>query len=438
MREIRFSNRAKETTLWIGAALLALLLWRTAHLLSPFVWAIVATYIFHPLVTFMARQTGVPRIIWVLLIYVAMFSLIAWTVVNLGPVIRDQTLALINSGPAALEQTEAYLRQQPFLRQLGIEVDFTELENELVARAADLTGLVEGVALPVIETVVDKAIKLFIFLVSTFYLLLNAENVMAFFINLAPRPYQHEIEGLLRRINDSLGAYLRSQLLLIAIMSAATFIFLSAIKVEYALTLGIATGFLEIIPLVGPYTAGAMAVSVALFQSSTPFGWSHLTLAIVVAVGYFVLRQIEDNLIIPTLIGRVVHLNPVIVMFTLLAGASVAGILGLLIAVPVASVVRILGQYLYSKVLSREPPYVVSISGLDDPLDRIKEAAEAGAKRLVVVNVDENPALHHHATYQQLARLISAEDLDVTFISSDAVARGLAQTHGMRLAANAI
>lgn len=367
MREIRFSNRAKETTLWLTAAFIALLLYQTAHLLTPFIWAILATYIFHPLVTFMTRQTGVPRAVWTVLIYITMFSLVAWTLIRIGPVVRDQTQALLVQGPEALEQTQSYLNKQPFLRSLGIELDLTQLEREMAERTEDLTGLAERVALPVIETVVDKAIRLFIFLVTTFYLLLNAENIMGFFIGLAPRPYQHEIEGLLRNINSSLGDHLRSQLLLIGIMSAATFIFLSIIKVENALVLGILTGFLELIPLIGPYTAGGIAVSVALFQDTTPFGWSHLTLAIVVAVGYFVLRQIEDNLIIPLLIGRVVHLKPVIVMFALLAGASTAGILGLLIAVPIASVIRILAQYLYTKVLSREPPYVVSFSGTETP-----------------------------------------------------------------------
>jgi predicted PurR-regulated permease PerM len=435
VREIRFTNRAKEITLWISAALLALLLYRTAHLLSPFIWAIIATYIFHPLVTFMTRQTGVPRAVWIILIYIAMFSLVGWTIANVGPDIRDQTAALVREAPAALEQTERYIQEQPLLRRLGIQLEFSMLQREVETRSRELG---ERLALPVIRIVIDKAVRLFIFLVATFYMLLHAENVMGFFIGLAPRPYQHEIEGLVRRINHVLGAYLRSQLLLILIMSVATYIFLSIIKVESALVLGILTGFLEIIPLIGPYTAGAIAVSVALFQTTTPFGWSHLTLAIVVAIGYFVLRQLEDNLVIPMLIGRAVHLNPVIVMFVLLAGASIGGILGLLIAVPIASAVRIIVQYLYTKVLDREPPYVVSISGTDDPIEKLREAASAGAKRVVVVNVDENKALQHHRTYQQIARLISSEDLDVTFISSDAVARGLAQTHGMRLAANAI
>ena len=438
MREIRFSNRAKETTIWICAVLVALVLYRTAHLLSPFVWAVVATYIFHPLVTFMARQTGVPRAVWIILIYIALFSGIAWAVVNIGPVISQQTMNLINEGPAALEQTQQYLADQPLTRDLGIELDLTQLQREVEERSADLTGLAERVALPVIEIVVDKSIRMFIFLVTTFYLLVNAEKAMAFMIGLAPRPYQHEIETLLRRINDTLGAYLRSQLILIAIMSTATWIFLSIIQVESALVLGIMTGFLELIPIIGPYSAGSIAVAVALFQDTTPFGWSHTTLAIVVAVGYFVLRQIEDNLIIPTLIGRAVHLNPILVIFALLVGASTGGILGMLLAVPAAAVVRIISQYLYVKILSREPPYVVSISATDNPIQRIEEAADTGAKRLVVLNVDPNSALHHHDTYQQLSRLIVSEDLDVTFISSDTVARGLAQTHGMRLAANAL
>ncbi len=433
MREIRFSDRAKATTLWLSAVLLLFLLYETAHLLPPFLWAIVAAYIFHPLVSFMARQTGVPRAVWAILIYIAVFSGIAWTIINVGPVIRSQTIALVRSGPAALAQVEQFARQQPILGDLGLQPELGQLEREAAARADDVAAVAQRLALPIIERLAESAINLFIFLVTTFYLLLNAERVKASLIGLAPRPYQHEIEGLLRRINDSLGAYLRSQLLLVVIMSTATFVFLSIVRVEYALVIGILTGFLELIPFIGPYSAGAIAVSVALFQGTAPFGWSSLTLAIVVAVGYFVLRQLEDTLIIPTLIGRVVHLNPILVIFVLMSGATIGGILGLLIAVPVAAVIRILAQYLYTKVLSREPPYVVPIGSLDDPVQRLLEAADAGAKRLVLVSPDSNPALQQTGTYQKLARVISTEDLDVTFISSDTIARGLAQTHGMRL-----
>ncbi|MDQ3855163.1 MAG: AI-2E family transporter [Chloroflexota bacterium] len=434
MREIRFSDRTKEITIWILAALTFLFIWKTAHLLIPFVWAIVAAYIFHPLVTFMTRQTGVPRVVWVILIYVAMFTLVAWTAVNVGPVIRDQTIALVESAPEALERAERYAGEQPVLRDLGVQTSITRLGEEVTARANNIAGLARDLALPVLAVVVDKFVRFFVFLIATFYLLLNAEKLTAGFLGLMPKPYQHEIAMLIRRINDSLGAYLRSQLLLIAIMSVATWTFLSVIQVEYALVLGIMTGFLEIIPVIGPYTAGAIAVSVALFQQSTPHGWSHLTLAIVVAVGYFVLRQLEDNLVIPTLIGRVVHLNPLVVIFVLLVGASTAGILGLLIAVPVAAVVRILLQYLYGKLLSREPALVVPIGLSDDPLQRVQAAAEAGAKRLVLVSTDPNDALQRHSTFEEIARLSSQSDLEITFISSDAVARGLAQTHGMRLA----
>lgn len=435
MREIRFSNRAKEITLWVGAAFLLLLIHATAHLLPPFICAVIATYLFHPVVTFLTRRTGLPRIVWVILLYLAGFGALAWTIINVVPILQRQTIALAEYAPTALEQIDRYARQQPVLRDLGLKPELGQIEREVQARSNDVVELAQRLALPVLTEVVDGGIKFFIFLITTFYLLLHVEKLLAAFIGLTPRPYQHEIETLVSRINDALGAYLRSQLILVAIMSTATFIFLSVIKVDYPLVLGVLTGFLELIPFIGPYTAGGIAVSVALFQSTTPFGWSHLTLGIVVAIGYFVLRQLEDTLIIPALIGRVVHLNPILVIFVLLAGATLGGVLGLLIAVPVASVIRILVQYLYTKVLSREPPHVVAIASTDDPIERVRGAVDAGAKRLVLVSPDPNAALRQGGTFQQLQRLVAAEDLDVTLVSSDAIARGLAHTHGMRLAA---
>ncbi len=436
MREIRFTKRAKEITIWISVAVILYFLHSTAHLLTPFIWAIVATYIFHPLVSFLSRESGVPRAIWIILLYIAVFSAVAWSLINVVPIIRDQSLALANQVPHILNQIEGFINRNQMLREWGISVDLKQLESQVVALSDDFADYARRMAVPILTVVIDKAVKFFIFLVATFFLLLHADHIKSSFLEFTPAPYRHEIESLLRRINDTLGAYLRSQLILLAIMTIATWIFLSTIHVQYALLLGVLTGFLELIPIIGPYTAGGIAVSVALFQSNPPFGWNNLTLAAVVALGYFILRQLEDNLVIPFLIGRVVHLNPIIVIFFIMAGASYGGILGLLIAVPIASVLRIIAQYLYSKIIAPEPAFFVTVSKNDNPIEQTVRAIQSGARRIVLISTEGNDALRDHGTFQQLVNLMNTEDVEITVIAPDSVTQALATAHGMRLNGN--
>jgi predicted PurR-regulated permease PerM len=222
---------------------------------------------------------------------------------------------------------------------------FTSLASEL---SASVPELVFGV--------LERLVLLLVYLVVTFYLLLQADQIVEGFYGLIPAPYRTEIRELGRSIDRVLGAYIRSQLLLIVLMAVLTYIPLSLLGIKYALVLSIATGFLEIIPFVGPYTAAGSAMFVALLQPTTPFGWPNWLLAVVIGIIYLVLRQGEDHLIIPNLVGHIVKLHPIIVIFAILAGGHLGGMLGLLIAVPSAATAKIILNYLYTKLVDSPTP----------------------------------------------------------------------------------
>jgi hypothetical protein len=172
-------------------------------------------------------------------------------------------------------------------------------------------------------------------------------------------------------------------------MSVASFIMLSILSVQYAVIVALATGVLELIPLIGPWAAGAIAVTVALLQDGTPFGWSHLTLAIVVAIGYFALRQMEDAFVIPLVIGRIVHLHPLLVIFVIVVGTSLGGVLGLILAVPIAAVIKILASYFYGKLMARETRIVEVIRSRLDLAEAIEGFRER-ANITVVLMIEPN------------------------------------------------
>ena len=151
------------------------------------------------------------------------------------------------------------------------------------------------------------AIEVFIYLFSSFYLVVFGPRFMQTLRDAISRKYHREYDRLMSDVNTTLGAYLRGQALLVVIMSTASYVALRILDVDYALSVAVATGFLELVPLIGPWTAGGIAVAIALFQPTAPFGWSNTSLAMVVGAVYFALRQLEDAFVIPLVIVRLLR-----------------------------------------------------------------------------------------------------------------------------------
>jgi predicted PurR-regulated permease PerM len=155
------------------------------------------------------------------------------------------------------------------------------------------------------------------------------------------------------RIHVVLGRWLRGQLLLIALVAVVIYVVLGPIlHVRYALALGVLSGVLEIIPLVGPIIAAAMAGTVTFATHGTDT-------TIVVLVVFLVVRQVEDQVVMPLVIGRAVHLHPVITIFAVLVGLSTWGVLGGLLGVPVAAALNVTLHELYPEETGGDQESVV-------------------------------------------------------------------------------
>jgi predicted PurR-regulated permease PerM len=145
------------------------------------------------------------------------------------------------------------------------------------------------------------------------------------------------------------------------------------------LLLAIMTGVLEVIPIVGPITAGAIACLVALGHPA-PWGLSQIWYVAIVAIMYTVLRHAEDYFVIPLVIGRIVKLHPAVVIFSLLTGGALYGLLGVLLAVPVAATLRLVLIYVGAK-LRDEDPFPQLEQELDVPHPTTPAAARAVGRR---------------------------------------------------------
>ncbi|HEY1016136.1 MAG TPA: AI-2E family transporter [Herpetosiphonaceae bacterium] len=353
---IRFSPRAKFVTVLAVVVLGVMLLNSVTHILMPFIWALIIAYILNPIVGFLTRRTRTPRFWWVLMIYIVGFGLFGLLGSKLAPLAAKQYQELNASLPVWKTEVEAYVREHPTIGIFGFEVNIADAEDALLSGLnkipAELPAFVPSVLFGVVETF----ILILVFFIVTFYLLLQAEQISENFYGLIPAHHRDEIRQLVGSIDNVLGAYVRGQFVLIAIMSVLSYIALTILGIKYALVIAIATGVLEIIPFVGPYAATALAAIVALLQGTTPFNWEPWFLCVVVIITYFSLRMIEDHFIIPNVVGHMVNLHPILVLFALLAGGTLAGAMGLLLAIPIAAAIKIVLAYLYSKLMDSPTP----------------------------------------------------------------------------------
>jgi len=358
---LRFNRQAKIITLIVGLALAVWLLARVESILGPFVWALITAYVVSPVLDWAEAHLRLRRIWAVVLFYVAGMALVIWAMTALVPLLIDQAAGLAAAAPRILTGVfgklallDQYLLAQQ-IRLYGITIDAQVLVGEIVRNLQNLVGYVTSHAIPAVFNVLEAVGQVMLYLIATFYLLRAWPAVRSGLPRLIPRAYRQELLSLGAAIDRVVGAYIRGQLLLVGIMAVAIFIALSILQVQYALIVALISGVLEVVPFFGPIVAGAVAVSIALVQPTTPFGWSNLTLALAVVVAYTVLRQIEDQLVVPNLVGPIVDLHPLLVLFALFAGGRLAGFTGLVVAVPTASALKIIIRYLYAKVWDEHP-----------------------------------------------------------------------------------
>jgi predicted PurR-regulated permease PerM len=325
---------------WAALIAAAVVLAMARRVLAPFVIAAVLAYVFSPLVDALAERTRVRRGLVVVLLYGLVLGAVALTMRLVGPPLVEEARALTAAGPSIAGSIVQTLTGGRTLTVLGQQVDPAQLAEYVDGALADFFGHPTE-ALHVVERVFHLALDTVLVLILTFYCLLDGGRMGSYLERFVPPEHRMHTREVARRVHIVLGRYVRGQLYLVALMSVVTYVVLRLLfGLPYAVAIAIATGFLEIIPLLGPLVAGGIATSVAL-----AYGGPGMALG--VAVAYTILRQVEDQVVIPVVVGRAVHLHPVATLFAVLAGGNIAGVLGMLLAVPTAAAVKVLLDYLY-------------------------------------------------------------------------------------------
>ncbi len=301
--------------------------------LPPFIIAATLAYIFSPAVDVIESRVRLPRLATVAVLYVVLLGTLGLGVWFLEAQLVREFQNLGAAGPDMVDLAFVRLLGSQRLTLLGQEVD-----AHVVAEWASgwLAGVVSAPtdALRVAERAIDVALKTLLTLVALFYFLLDGRRMLPYVLRLVPAERRGTVVEVARHVHVLLGRYLRGQLFLIGLMATVTYLVLAIFfRLPFALPIAVATGVLEVIPLFGPAAAGAVAAIVALAHHG-------VAAMLGVMVAYLMLRQLEDQLVMPVVVGRVVHLHPLVTIFAVLVGASVAGVLGAILAVPAAVAIR--------------------------------------------------------------------------------------------------
>ena len=346
----------KATFAILGIALLALFLYQIKSTLLILFLAIFLAVVIDPGVAFLEKWR-IPRGFCILFVYVIVLALVLFLLISLIPILADQIQQMsINlskqidkfladptlSIPILSESINAYLTTliQEFLADVytgGVLQSLQQFGKDLSSAAQGSIIFIVDVAGGVVRFVVN-----FVFvLVLCFFFQLEKERILRWFRPFLPYRLRRYAEDKAEAIHDKLSQWIRGQIMLSLSIGILVFIALKILGMEYALTLAVLAFFTEFIPVIGPIIAAVPAIFIELTQDG-------FLPAIVVGLVYYGIQWCENNLLVPLIMQRAVGLSPIAIMTAMLVGvsfpATIHPILGVLLAVPVATIISIFVQ----------------------------------------------------------------------------------------------
>ena len=397
-----WSETTKRTVVIAGALVGVLILYISQPVIPYIIVAVVLAFLLDPIVDFFTHLR-LPRWLAVILVYVLFLIIVMLSPLIFVPAILDAIRSININLVDVLEKTTTWLRQAlENIRYVGLwkfQLDMSPLINPAVAMLNGVVPnamvpsldqifnsippafeLAKGVASTVVGTLVWTAFAFLFTLIYAIYVSIDLPKFGNAFMDFVPPPYRAEYAELAARVGHVWGAYFRGQLILCISTGVIITVGDAMLGVPGALALGLVGALLTLLPNVGPILSAVPAVLVALLQGSSVLPVSNGVFTLIVIGFYFISQVIQNNVVVPRLMGQAVDVHPVVIMAGVIVGAGVGGLLGALMAVPIIATGRILAQYAYNKILDY-PPFP------DEVLAPPTPAAELAPRRAA-------PALH--------------------------------------------
>ncbi|GAB4331072.1 MAG: AI-2E family transporter [Leptolyngbyaceae cyanobacterium] len=308
------------------------LLLQLVDYLSPFIGIFAAAAIFAFLLdlpTQFLKKRGIPRAWAIAIVILTALLILTGVSLTIGPLILEQLRALVASLPQILESSQ---RQLQNLREYAIAqnlpINLTDLLNQTINQLTGLFQLASNRLLAIITETINSVVNVLFFIVLTIFMVVGGEEAWDGIFSWFPAPWN---ETLRDSIQNTFRRYFGTQVILSGALSIAQTLGLLVWGVPYAVLFGVTIGAATLIP----YGGGLATILVSIIVALQDFGKGIEVLITAIVIG-----QINDIVISPRLMGETIGLNPIWLIAALFLGGKIGGVLGLVIAVPVASVIK--------------------------------------------------------------------------------------------------
>jgi len=355
------SNSVDKISKWKNAAIVCwaivgvfAVLWlfwlvlRQVNVVLPLIiYTMVLVYLLRPAVEKL-QERGFPRTLAVVVTYLVMAAFLALLFWYLIPIITKQFIAFASDVP-----TRFYPKLQKFGHSMleayqarlgGTFLDINKFIASFSSKGKEL-GLGMVARLPTATfSFVGGILNLILAPILAFYILKDLPTIKETITKLIPRDYRDEFLAIAQKTNIVLSGFLKGQLMVSLIVGLLVGTWLLILGVDFPFVLGAISGVLNIIPYLGPILGGSLAALVASFHPS-----GAVLKVILVAAGMLAIQQLDGAVISPQVMRRQVNLHPVLIVFALLIGGSLFGVVGMVLAIPMLAVAKVLLYHFVDK-----------------------------------------------------------------------------------------
>jgi predicted PurR-regulated permease PerM len=274
------------------------------------------------------EKIKIPRVIGTLLTYIIIIGIAALLVALIVPTVARNAKDLASNLPEYIRSLS-----EKFQSFQNASSKYEVIVNKLQDYLSTIGDVLKQISSNILSTAVSffgGVFSLMLVVIMSFYISVQKRGVQRVLTAIMPINYRDYILNLWERAQKKLGRWLQGQLFLAVLVGVLVYVSLSLLNVKYALLLGIISAILELFPYIGPVLAAIPGIILGFLQAPILGVW--------VIVVYLVIQQIESYVIAPLVMGKVVSLNPIVVILALLVGEKLGGILGMVLAVPLAAV----------------------------------------------------------------------------------------------------
>jgi predicted PurR-regulated permease PerM len=356
------------TKLTISLLLLAFfiyLLSRFREIIPPIIIAIIIAYILNPIVNFFQNRIHLHRTLMILFTYLIVLAIIIGIPFAFITLMEGNLESFQINPQQIISSIENALAQKYTFA--GITIHPSASATQLISALQGLLQPVVGQTVNLVKNIITSFIWIIFIILVSFYLIKDGTRLEEWFTAHLPATFLIDYHWMRNEINQIWGAFFRGQLLLSTIVAVIFIIGGLILGLPYALAMGILAGILEFLPSIGHGIWLVIAAILSFFLGSTWIPIPHWAFMLIIIGLHLIFEQFDLNYLIPRVVGRRVHLPPLVVILGIVSGALLAGILGIPLAAPTIASFRVIGRYIFANLFDLEWTPVSAVQPLPPP-----------------------------------------------------------------------